>query len=703
MTEVLRAAAWRSAAALKRPATTATAWPVRDEILTLHDIRLEHGAHLDTLEVHVRLEGTIAPARDNVVLIAHALTGTVRATEWWKGVVEVGGAIDPTRHAILTANLLGGCDGTTIPGVPPAPMPRITTRDQAAVLARVLDALQIDAPLLVCGGSLGGQVTLEFAASFPQRVRSAVVLAAPAVQTAQGIAWNAIMRRAVAVGGPEQGLALARMIGMLSYRTPQGLEQRFGANRNERGIFRMQEWLDVHGDMLVARFAADSYVQLLDIMDSHDVGRGRGGVAAALAPVADRLIGVGVPGDLLYPADSVQNWTEVAHTRYAEITSIHGHDAFLLEPAQVGAILRDAIRRAKVVTPSTSTAANNTQASAFVSRLADRTATAQSPALRPLRIALAGCGHVGGALLELLAGLPHAAERVQVERVLVRDADRDRPGLDRAIAVGIAPADACCTDPTQLLVGEIDVLIEVIGGTSTARTLVEAALARGIDVVTANKALLAIDGPALQALATTTGARLDFEAAVGGAIPIVRSIRSGAAGVGPTGIHGILNGTSNFVFDRLAQGDTLDAAVATAQALGYAEADPTRDLSGEDAEDKLRVLAWLLFGVDPRTLQVARQGIDAETAAWTAQVVAEGDRVKLLASCSKDGDVVTATITPTRVTATDAWSQVVGPDNRIVIHSLSAGALAFQGAGAGGRATAGAVLGDLLRDRPHAP
>ncbi len=243
----------------------------------------------------------------------------------------------------------------------------------------------------------------------------------------------------------------------------------------------------------------------------------------------------------------------------------------------------------------------------------------------------------------------------------------------------------------------------MIGGTSTARTLVEAALARGIDVVTANKALLAIDGPALQALATTTGARLDFEAAVGGAIPIVRSIRSGAAGVGPTGIHGILNGTSNFVFDRLAQGDTLDAAVATAQALGYAEADPTRDLSGEDAEDKLRVLAWLLFGVDPRTLQVARQGIDAETAAWTAQVVAEGDRVKLLASCSKDGDVVTATITPTRVTATDAWSQVVGPDNRIVIHSLSAGALAFQGAGAGGRATAGAVLGDLLRDRPHAP
>ncbi|MEI6739689.1 MAG: homoserine dehydrogenase [Gemmatimonadaceae bacterium] len=703
MTEVLRTAAWRSAAALKRPATTAAAWPVRDEILTLHDIRLEHGTHLDTLEVHVRVEGTIAPARDNVVLIAHALTGTVRATEWWKGVVEVGGAIDPTRHAILTANLLGGCDGTAIPGGPPVPAPRITTRDQATVLARVLDALDIDAPLLVCGGSLGGQVTLEFAASFPHRVRSAVVLAAPAVQTAQGIAWNAIMRQAVAVGGPEQGLALARMVGMLSYRTPEGLEQRFGANRNERGIFRMQEWLGVHGDMLVARFAADSYVQLLDIMDSHDVGRGRGGVAAALAPVADRLIGVGIPGDLLYPAGSVQQWTEMAHTRYAELTSIHGHDAFLLEPTQVSAILRDAIRRAKVVTPSTSTAATNTQASAFASRLADRTATAQSPTLRPLRIALAGCGHVGGALLELLAGLPRAAERVQVERVLVRDKDRDRPGLDRAIAQGIAPADACCTDPAQLLTGEIDVLIEVIGGTATARSLVEAALARGIDVVTANKALLAIDGPALQALATTTGARLDFEAAVGGAIPIVRSIRSGAAGVGPTGIHGILNGTSNFVFDRLAQGDTLDAAVATAQALGYAEADPTRDLSGEDAEDKLRVLAWLLFGVDPRTLQVNRRGIDAETAAWTAQVVAEGDRVKLLASCSKDGDVVTATITPTRVTATDAWSQVVGPDNRIVITSLSAGALAFQGAGAGGRATAGAVLGDLLRDRPHAP
>ena len=147
-------------------------------------------------------------------------------------------------------------------------------------------------------------------------------------------------------------------------------------------------------------------------------------------------------------------------------------------------------------------------------------------------------------------------------------------------------------------------LVEAIGGVTTARTLVETALRRGIRVVTANKALLAARGPQLQQLAHTHGTRIDFEGAVAGAIPVVRCIRSGAAGVGIERVSGILNGTSNFVLDQLAEGASLADAIAVAQQRGYAEADPTRDLSGEDAEDKLRVLAWLIFGVDPATLPV---------------------------------------------------------------------------------------------------
>lgn len=708
-------------------------WPVRDEAIAFHDVVLESGARVETVHVHYRLEGAIAPTRDNLVLVVHALTGTAHASDWWKGVIESGGAIDPTRHAILCANLLGGCNGTTGPtNDHPDALPKFTTRDQAALLARLLDALGVNQPLLVAGGSLGGMVTLEFAASFPDRVRGAVVLAAPAAQTAQGIVWGAIMQRAVAVGGVEDGLALARMVGMLSYRTPEGLERRFGRARNVDGEFLVSEWLSAHGEKLVQRFDATSYVSLLTAMDAHDVGRGRGGIAAALAPLGGRLTGVGIPGELLYPAESVKEWTSAAGAEYADLPSIHGHDAFLLETTRVSAIIRDALVRAESVKPvgsalpsdgrdartatpvvptssgtsavspsaptsKSSRVAHGVPSLRVVSRSEASAGTTTIEPTRTLRVALAGCGHVGGNLLDLFGERANGeGPIVRVERVLVRDALRPRPALAQAIARAVAANGARITDPTELLDDDIDVLVEAIGGTTTARTLVETALRRGIRVVTANKALLAERGTQLAALARSNGTRIDFEGAVAGAIPVIRCLRSGAAGVGITRILGILNGTSNYVLERVADGASLADAIATAQRLGYAEADPTRDLSGEDAEDKLRVLAWLAFGVDPASLKVIRRGIDGETAAWAARVAAEGDRVKLLASCALDSGELVARIIPTRVTADDAWASVTGAFNRIVIESSSAGALQFHGPGAGGRATAGAVLSDVL-------
>lgn len=686
-------------------------WPVRDETITFRDIVLEGGDHVDTIDVHYRLEGAINSARDNVVLVIHALTGTVHASEWWKGVIGTGGALDPTKHAILCANLLGGCDGTTGPtNSAPDALPPITTRDQAAVLARLLDALGVRTPLLVCGGSLGGMVTLEFAASFPERVRGAVCLAAPAVQTAQGLAWNTIMRRAIALGGERDGLALARMVGMLSYRTPEGLERRFGRSQQASGVFQVNSWLDAHGEKILQRFDATSYGALIDAMDMHDVGRGRGGVSAALSQVADRLVGVGIPGDLLYPDHAVRAWAATAGATYVELPSPHGHDAFLLEVDRVARIIGDAVRAAEqrerrpVHHPraAITTTTNATRATRyFTTRTTTPRITASriASAVKPLRIALAGCGHVGGSLLDLFgerAAASPEAHPIRVERVLVRDPARARPSLAQAIARGIAPSDAVITDPTELLDDNIDVLVEAIGGTTTARTLVETALRRGIRVVTANKALLGERGAALQGLARNSGTRLDFEGAVCGAIPVVRCVRTGAAGVGIRKVSGILNGTSNYVLERVAEGHSLADAIATAQRLGYAEADPTRDLNGQDAEDKLRILAWLAFGIEPAALQVTRRGIDAETAAWAARVAAEGDRVKLIASVARDGNEFVARILPTRVTGDDAWAHVSGPFNRVVIESESAGALVFQGPGAGGLATAGAVLADVL-------
>ncbi len=337
-----RGASRRAHVRTERAPRLATAWPVDDSIVAIRDVVLESGVELPLLHVRYRLEGALSTAKDNVILVVHALTGTTQASAWWEGVIEAGGALDPSRHAILCASLLGGCDGTHAPD-----LAAFTTRDQAAVLARLLDALHIDRPLLVCGGSLGGMVTLEFAASFPDRVRAAVALAAPAAQTAQGLAWNAIMRRAIEIGGAREGLALARMIGMLSYRTPGGLERRFGRARGAVGDFAVNEWLSAHGEKLVARFDAPTYLGLLDAMDTHDVGRGRGGITAALAPVADRLTGVGIVGDLLYPADAIREWTASSGAEHEDVTSVHGHDAFLLEATRVSSILRAALARAE--------------------------------------------------------------------------------------------------------------------------------------------------------------------------------------------------------------------------------------------------------------------------------------------------------------------------------------------------------------------
>ncbi|MEP6689837.1 MAG: homoserine O-acetyltransferase [Gemmatimonadaceae bacterium] len=309
---------------------------------------LESGAILTDVEQAYQLDGELGAARDNVVLVFHALTGSADAVgDWWSGVAGPGKAIDTRRYAVLCANLLGSCYGTTgpRPGSGDA-FPAITPRDMARLTALLVDSLGIASIALVTGGSLGGMVALEYALAEPGRARSLVALAAPAAHTAWAIAWNVIQRRALELGG-DDGLALARMVGMMTYRTEQEFGARFGRRARDDGAYEAGAYLAHHGDALVRRFDAASYRVLTDAMDAHDIGRGRGGVDRALravrAAVAGPVVGVGVPGDNLYGADEVRRWTLGAGASYRELRSIHGHDAFLLEREQVGRILADTL------------------------------------------------------------------------------------------------------------------------------------------------------------------------------------------------------------------------------------------------------------------------------------------------------------------------------------------------------------------------
>jgi homoserine O-acetyltransferase len=302
---------------------------------------LECGEVLPHATVAYHLDGEPNAARDNVVLVLHALTGTADALgDWWRGIVGPGCAIDTDRYAVLSPNLLGSCYGTSGPVDGGESFPAVTTRDMARAVGVLLETLRIPRIALVTGGSLGGMVALEFVATFPGRAAAAVVFAAPAAQSAAAIGWVHVQREALRIGGVE-GLNLARQVAMLTYRTPDGLRERFGRLRSVRGAFNVQEWLRAHGAKLDARFDRASYATLLDAMDAHDVGRGRAGTGERLRESGTRLTGVGIPGDQFYPAEDVREWVEAAGGTYRTIDSEHGHDAFLIERARVSAILRE--------------------------------------------------------------------------------------------------------------------------------------------------------------------------------------------------------------------------------------------------------------------------------------------------------------------------------------------------------------------------
>ncbi|MCM3877532.1 MAG: homoserine O-acetyltransferase [Thermoanaerobaculia bacterium] len=311
---------------------------------------LESGEILRDVRQAYALEGALNARRDNLVLVFHSLTGSPESLGGWKdSVIGPGKAIDTNKWAVLCPNLLGSCYGTTFKRTQRRDSsnsgsgPAISTRDQARLAGELVEALGIRRVALATGGSLGGMVALEWAATFPERSHAVVVFAAPTAHSAWAIGWNHVQRKAIEAAGPAAGLAIARMVGMLTYRSPAELESRFQRLPGEGETFAVQSYLTHHGAKLVARFEVQSYLALLDTMDGHDVGRGRGGADAALSPFRGRLTAVGITSDVLYPEEEVRRWARTARAELRTIVSPHGHDAFLLEHGPVGTVLREAL------------------------------------------------------------------------------------------------------------------------------------------------------------------------------------------------------------------------------------------------------------------------------------------------------------------------------------------------------------------------
>lgn len=335
-----------------------TQWLTLDQPLVL-----ESGVSLPQVQVAYRTWGSLSAAGDNAVVVCHALTGSADVDDWWAPMFGEGKTLDPTQHFIVCSNVLGGCYGTTGPtslapdGQPwGGRFPEITVRDQVSVQMQLADALGIRQIRFVLGGSMGGLQALEWAVMDPDRVQSVVSIAASGRHSAWCAAWSEAQRLTLAAdpafldghyplsAPPRQGLSAARAVAMVSYRSPQCLANRFDRHTGSQVFSERSQapdelavrgWLRHHGAALADRFDANSYLRLINAMDTHDLGRGRGGYGKAVRGISQPILIGSITSDALYVPD--EQYSLANALPKGELFTVHspyGHDGFLIEASQ---------------------------------------------------------------------------------------------------------------------------------------------------------------------------------------------------------------------------------------------------------------------------------------------------------------------------------------------------------------------------------
>ncbi len=372
------------------PGLVSGAWREGDPVghrrfVSVGDVPLERGGVIPQVQVAYETWGRLNERADNAILVEHALTGdshVVGPTDaahpspgWWDGLIGPGFPLDTDRWFVVASNVLGGCQGTTGPASLAGDgrrwgsrFPFVTVRDQVTVEARLAVEIGVPRWAAVLGGSMGGMRVLEWAVTHPDKVDRALVIASTAYASADQIAWARPQLLAIRsdpdfrggdyyddedrFAGPEAGMGIARRIAHVTYRSGTELDDRFGREAQgleqplgDGGRYAVESYLDHHAAKLSRRFDANAYLVLTEAMNSHDVGRDRGGVAAALRTVTARTTVVAVDSDRLYPVRLSDEITAAvpAATQHT-ISSAYGHDGFLIEIEQVGAHIRDALR-----------------------------------------------------------------------------------------------------------------------------------------------------------------------------------------------------------------------------------------------------------------------------------------------------------------------------------------------------------------------
>jgi homoserine O-acetyltransferase len=663
-----------------------------------------NGGHLPDIQVCYESWGSLNPSNDNAVLIIHPLaldchvTGDFsgQPTGWWEKLFGPGRAIDTDRHFVICPNILGGCYGTTGPRFP-APdgqpylerFPLLTPLDMMRVQRLFLRQLGINKLRMVIGPSMGGMLTWEWAIEAGGDVDLVVVVAAPLRTTPLQIGWNWLQRRGIEldINGNEDssawGQMVARGVGMLSYRSPSSLEEKFGrdwfkppgSTLGERGMYNIESWLRHQGRKSVKRFDPYTYILFTRAMDLFDVSENRDSVVTALESVQCRTIVVGISSDQLYPAADVHLGADILNhlgkpVEYAELRSPHGHDAFLLETDQLAAILRDVHLRKPRIVP-----------------------TVAQREIRTVRLGILGAGRVTGSFLRLLAD--RQAQIIEDYNLRLEVAGVADIDPSKRLDPSLGPIDLGF-DPEKLVRrDDIDVVVEATKGSDT-HALLEIALSRKRPVVTINKLLIKNHGPHLEQFALAQGVRLAYRNSIAAGWPLMYAVERPLGHHQIHSIQAMLSSTCNVILERVEEGFSFSSSLSHAHTLEVTETDPELDLSGWDTAQKLLILCArtqsLRFGVEDMSVR----GIHDLDPVLVREASSLGLRVKLVGLFLANPESPVAGVLPLAVPADGHLGNVRGENNVVVLTGEETGEMVYLGKGNGKLPVATALLNDVI-------
>jgi homoserine dehydrogenase len=603
---------------------------------------------------------------------------------WWHA-LKGRTRIDPERCTVLCPAWPG--NGSTWAGFDDGPPPALSVLDLADLVALWLEGIGCDQPINFVGASLGALVGIALAVRHPRAVSRLVSISAGLRPDGWGTATRHLQRElvkdGVRNGDVHTGMARARQLGMLTYRSRNELDTRFGRLEPNLQVPPVASYLDHHGKRFADRFPVNTFMMLSEAIDRCTLADTPQAVRAELGRVTADVFVVGVPGDLLFPW-SLQHelhrelQAAGASSSLWKLDSDYGHDAFLADQERLAEVLVEA---GALTTPATPP----------MSR--PRFEGVGRKPLREIRIGMIGCGTVGQGLLDLLhtqtgAMADRYGVRFSVTRIAIRDPDKDRGALAAEIRKTTKPLELV-SDP------EVDAIVEVAGGVEVLDAVLSASLAAGKPVVTANKALLAQRLADLGVLAQRTETPLACEASAAAALPILRHLSHRADEV--ERLLAIVNGTCNYVITRIEQDELpLQKAIEEAQRLGLAEADPTMDVDGHDAAAKLSILAYRSFGAWFRPSDFLVRGIRELSPADCDLAEVMGFRIRHIARAARVGAAIDLAVEPLLLPDWHLLANVEEEYNAVYLSCRSAGDLSFFGKGAGGLPTATALLGDLI-------